>query len=73
MHAHNVQFGANRSFLLYPRVGNQADIQGRYFQGKALLSSFNHNCGMVFLDLFDGDKLRRDLGKDVIERLTCSG
>ena len=70
MHAYNVQFGANRSFLLYPRVGNQADIQGRYFQGKALPPSFDHNCGMVFLELFDGDRLRSDLGKDIVAMLT---
>jgi hypothetical protein len=25
---------------------------------------------MMFLELFEGDKLRRDIGKDVIERLT---
>ncbi|MBW6486185.1 MAG: McrC family protein [Syntrophobacterales bacterium] len=70
MHAYNVQFGANRSFLLYPRVGNQANIQGRYFQGKALQPSFDHNCGMVFLELFDGHKLRGDLGKDIVAILT---
>ena len=70
MHAYNVQFGARRSFLLYPKVGNQLDIQGRFSQGKALEPSFAHNCGMVFLELFVGDKLRNDLGKELVERLT---
>jgi 5-methylcytosine-specific restriction enzyme subunit McrC len=69
MHAYNVQFGARRSFLLYPKVSAQADIRGRYSQGEALQSSFNHNCNMIFLELFDGDKLRRDLGKNLITKL----
>ena len=72
MHAYNVQFGARRSFLLYPRVSNQVDIQGRFFQGKALQPSFDHNCGMVFLELFDGNKLRNDLGKELVEMLTSA-
>jgi 5-methylcytosine-specific restriction enzyme subunit McrC len=69
MHAYNVQFGARRSFLLYPRVGKQADIQGRFSQGEALKPSFDHKCGLVFLELFDGNKLRNDLGKEIVEML----
>lgn len=70
IHAYNVQFGARRSFLLYPRVGTKADVRGSFSQGEALPPSFDHNCGMVFLELFDGDKLRRDLGKDLVSMLT---
>jgi len=70
MHAYNVQFGARRSFFLYPKVGNQMDIQGRFSQSDALQSSFDHNCGMVFLELFDGNKLRSNLGKDLVSMLT---
>jgi 5-methylcytosine-specific restriction enzyme subunit McrC len=73
MHTYNVQFGARRSVLIYPKVGNIADVEGRFSKGEALSPSFDHNCGMVFIDLFDGDKLRHDLGKDVIDMLTCSG
>ncbi len=69
MHTYNVQFGAHRSYLLYPRVGNQVNVQGKYFLGDAIQPSFDHNCGMVFLELFDGDKLRSDLGKDLIAML----
>lgn len=72
MHAYNVQFGANRSFLLYPRVGTKVDVSGRFSQGEALPPSFDHNCGMVFLELFDGDKLRSDLGKDLVAMLVNS-
>jgi 5-methylcytosine-specific restriction enzyme subunit McrC len=70
MHAYNVQFGAHRSFLLYPRVGTKNDVRGRFYQGEALQPSFDHDCSMVFIELFDGDRLRRDLGKDLVAMLT---
>jgi 5-methylcytosine-specific restriction enzyme subunit McrC len=72
MHTYNVQFGARRSFLLYPRVGNQVDIQGRFSQGEALQPSFDHNCKMLFLELFDGNKLRNDIGEELIQMLTSA-
>lgn len=43
MHTYNVQFGARRSFLLYPRVGTKTDVRGRFSQGEALPASFDHN------------------------------
>ncbi len=73
MHSFNIQFGAQRSLLLYPKAGSQADIQGRFSKGKALPPSFDHNCEMVFLDLFEGNKLRRDLGQDLVAMLRSSG
>lgn len=73
MHAYNVQFGAQRSLLIYPKVGTEADVKGSFSKGEALSPSFDHNCGMVFLDLFEGEKLRQDLGKDVVTMLINSG
>lgn len=70
MHTYNVQFGARRSFLIYPRVSNEAFVKGRFVHGEALPASFDHTCGMVFLKLFDGDKLRHDVGQELIEMLT---
>ena len=72
MHVYNIQFGARRSFLIYPKVGIEADVDGRFSKGEAYSPSFDHNCGMVFLNLFDGDILRHDLGKHVIEKLIKS-
>lgn len=69
MHAYNVQFGAWQSFLLYPKVGNQMDIRGKFIRGEALQASFDHKCGMIFLELFEGNKLRKDLGKELIGML----
>jgi hypothetical protein len=48
------------------------DIQGRFSRGKVLEPSFDHNCGMVFLELFDDNKLRNDLGKELVEMLTSA-
>ncbi len=73
MHAYNVQFGARRSFLIYPKVGTMMDVRGSFSQGEAFAVSFNHDCGMIFLKLFDGNKLRRNLGKDIVAMLTNSG
>jgi 5-methylcytosine-specific restriction enzyme subunit McrC len=72
MHAYNVRFGVRRSFLLYPRVSTTADVRGSFFQGGALAPSFDHNCGMVFLELFDVNKLRRDIGQKLVEMLTSA-
>ena len=72
MHVYNVQFGAQRSLLIYPKVGNEGDVEGNFAKGDPLPPSYDHHCGMMFLELFDGEKLRHDLGKDVINRLTCT-
>jgi hypothetical protein len=47
-------------------------VDGHFTKGDALPPSYDHHCGMMFLEIFDGEKLRRDLGKDVINRLTCT-
>jgi len=70
MHAYNIQFGSRRSLLLYPRVSNSADVRGKFVRGAALHPTYDHDCGIIFLELFDGDRLRCDLGKEIIERIT---
>jgi hypothetical protein len=45
-------------------------LRGRFVHGEALPLTFDHNCGMVFLELFDGDKLRRDLGQELVAMFT---
>lgn len=69
MHSYNVQFGARRSLLLYPRVSAQADITGKFSTAEPLVVGFDHSCSLLFIDLFAGDKLRRDLGDHIITRL----
>lgn len=69
MHVYNVHFGARRSYLLYPRVSAETDVHGGFFSAEAPFDALQHSCGMVFLELFDGDKLRRDLGDHLISRL----
>lgn len=72
MHTYNVQFGAKRSFLIYPRASKRGDVTGKFVPGLALPASFDNCCGMVFLKLFEGTKLRVDLGKDIINMLANS-
>lgn len=74
MHAYNVQFGARRSVLLYPRVSANRDIEGEFEKAEPPLEVFKHFCCMVFVELFDGKTLKRslDLGDDLIERLTST-
>ncbi len=69
MHSYNIQFGARRSLLLYPRVSARSAIHGVFSKPEPPFGDFDHACGMLFLDLFNGDKLRRDLGDEVITKL----
>jgi len=69
MHSYNVQFGAPRSLLLYPRVSTQTDLSGTFNRAEPPHDGFKHSCGMLFVELFDGDKLRRDLGEHIITKL----
>jgi 5-methylcytosine-specific restriction enzyme subunit McrC len=70
MHTYNIQFGARRSFLLYPRVSTECDIHGSFSQSEPPGPVLHHSCGMLFLDLFEGDKLRSDLGSYLLKRMT---
>ncbi|MDI9526091.1 MAG: restriction endonuclease [Pseudomonadota bacterium] len=70
MHTYNVQLGASRSFILYPKISDEQDVIGIFQKGEALKTSFHHQCGMFFVDLFDGNKLRRDLGLELIAKIT---
>jgi hypothetical protein len=69
LYACNIQFGARRSLLLYPRVSPVRGVHGSFVTAESPHQTVEHSCGMVFLDLFDGDKLRRDLGDEIIATL----
>jgi 5-methylcytosine-specific restriction enzyme subunit McrC len=68
MYAYNLQFGATRGFLLYPRVDERGDLLGQ-FERPDHDQDLEHGCGMWFVNLFDGDKLRRDTGADILNML----
>lgn len=72
MYAYNLQFGAVRSYLLYPRVGDRADVSGG-FEPPAHDDGFAHACGMWFAPLFEGDRINRRLGHDLLARLHANG
>jgi len=69
MHSYNVQFGARRSLLLYPQISAKTDVLGSFYKAGSLFEAIDHTCGMVFVELFDGDKLRRNLGDCLINKL----
>lgn len=68
MYAYNLQCGATRSYLLYPRVDDRRDVWGD-FEAPHHDEHLKHSCGMWFVNLFDGDKLRRDMGADILKGL----
>lgn len=69
MHAYNLQYGASQSWLLYPEVSGTKDIHGRFADSALSGVKGRHGCGMMYLDLFAGDRLRWDLGQDIISEL----
>ena len=68
MYAYNRQFGANRSFLIYPRVDARDDVGGR-FESPTHDPAASHGCGMWFVNLFEGGELTKKVGAQVLERL----
>ncbi len=62
MHAYNIQFGACHSYLIYPKVNTMTDLEGRFSGGEYCLV-LRSPVRYVFLELFDKDRLRRNLGK----------
>lgn len=68
MYAYNLQFGAVRSFLVYPRVDGRSDVMG-HFASPAHNDALAHGCGMWFAQLFDGERLNKDLGHQMLGRL----
>ena len=69
MYAYNLQFGATRSFLLYPSVDRRNDVCGQ-FRAPAHDAALQHECGMWFISLFDASGgLKRNLGTDILKGL----
>jgi 5-methylcytosine-specific restriction enzyme subunit McrC len=68
MYAYNLQFGAQRSYLLYPHTTGDTNVDG-HFVPTSVLGDLDHSCGMWFVELFDGGRLRSDFGSAVLERL----
>ena len=69
MHAYNLQYGASQSWLLYPEVSESKRIHGRFADSPFSGAIARHGCGMMYLNLFAGEALRRDLGEDIIAQL----
>ncbi|MEP0862610.1 MAG: restriction endonuclease [Ignavibacterium sp.] len=70
MYAYNLHFGAKRSFLLYPKVYDNEYYSGSFYISEGVKGEFeNHQCNLYFLDMFDGNSLKKDLGKIILKSL----
>lgn len=65
MYVYNLQYGARRSYLVYPRVDARGDVTGAY-EAPRHEPERVHYCGMWFARLLDGDRLNRRLGQELL-------
>jgi 5-methylcytosine-specific restriction enzyme subunit McrC len=69
IYAYNLQFGATRGYLLYPRVDDRPNVSGR-FEAPRHDPVIEHHCAMRFVRLFDAEgRLRKDLGAEILAGL----
>ena len=71
MYVYNLQFGARRSFLVYPRSDvKQKETFAAYEKSDSDSPNHRHSCGTHFVDLFDANlDLRKDIGKQLLEQI----
>jgi 5-methylcytosine-specific restriction enzyme subunit McrC len=69
MYVYNLQFGACESYLVYPRATAHDDVFGWFAAGPMLREATPHGCGMWFVDLLDGERLDRQFGKRLCDRI----
>ena len=71
MYVYNLQFGARRSFLVYPRADDkQKETFAAYEKPVSVSPNHSHSCGTHFVDLFDANlDLRKDIGKQLLEQI----
>ena len=67
LYTYNLQFGAARSFLVYPRVSDREDVMGQFRLAGAV--PVEVGCGMWFVELLEAGKLRRDIGDRLLGRV----
>ncbi len=70
IYAYNLQFGARSGYLLYPSTKERANVSGKYACA-ASGNSIESSCGMWFLELFEGDRLRADIGDVIMNNMIC--
>jgi len=67
MYVYNLQFGASKSYLVYPQAAAHDDVFGRFAAGSVEKEAPAHGCGMWFVDLLAGDRLDRQFGKQLCQ------
>ena len=64
MYVYDRYFGAERAYLVYPEIYGFGLREGSYRgEGQGL------SCGLLFIDLFDGERLAKDVGNTILDRL----
>lgn len=71
MYAYNLQFGAEESVLVYPRVGRKKGIRGDFHQSHLNYGAHTHRCRLHFMELFceESDTLDINAGRQLLA--TC--
>jgi 5-methylcytosine-specific restriction enzyme subunit McrC len=72
MYAYGRYFGARNTFLLYPdRLGELLVKRksGTFYKPLTTRELSEDYCGLIFIDLLKGNRLNKEVGKAVIERL----
>lgn len=73
MYAYNLHFGAKKSYLLYPKVFEFKHDSGKYHNSIAVKREYeNHQCQLYFVDMFDGESLRSDMGERILWEIISS-
>lgn len=66
MYAYNLQFLAQKSYLVYPAASPQQRIRGSFFIPGNIRLSDDNNCGMLFVNLLGNDgKIDPEFGKNL--------
>lgn len=69
MYAYNLQFGAQRAVLIYPRAACKSGVYDDFRAGEAL-EGYDHGCGLEFVEIFNQEnRLKPDLGRELIEQI----
>lgn len=70
MYVYNLQFGATRSFLLYPCSRGGQTVRYGGFEPETHKGIPPHGCGMWFVTLLDEqEKLDRSFGRNLVQRI----
>lgn len=71
MYSYNLHFGANQSYLVYPKVYEIDSLNGSFHESLGVNEEYKkHECNLYFAELFDDNKsLKKTLGEEILKEL----